>query len=188
MNKKHHTLGCCGLDCGLCPRFYTDGASRCPGCCGEVFFAKHPSCPFVTCCFKKKGLEVCAQCDEYPCARFKKETGQKDSFITHRKVLHNLAAIRESGLEPFLQQQARRIAILENMLQQYDDGRSKSYYCIAAALLSIAGLAQSIQRAEQEINQKSIGQSNLKAKARILRQFLEHTAGAENAQLKLRKA
>jgi RecA/RadA recombinase len=103
-------------------------------------------------------------------------------------VLHNLAAIRESGLEPFLQQQARRIAILENMLQQYDDGRSKSYYCIAAALLSIAGLAQSIQRAEQEINQKSIGQSNLKAKARILRQFLEHTAGAENAQLKLRKA
>ena len=99
--------------------------------------------------FQKKGLEVCAQCDEYPCARSKKETGPKDSFITHRKVLHNLAAIRESGLEPFLQQQARRIAILENMLQQYDDGRSKSYYCIAAALLSIAGLAQSIQRAEQ---------------------------------------
>gem|GEM_PF-3991072 len=22
----------CGLNCGLCPRYYTDGASRCPGC------------------------------------------------------------------------------------------------------------------------------------------------------------
>lgn len=188
MNKRHNTLGCCGLDCGLCPRFYTNGASRCPGCCGEGFFDKHPSCPFVTCCFKKKGLEVCAQCDEYPCAKSEKEIGQKDSFITHRKVLHNLAAIRECGLESFMEQQTQRIAILENMLQQYDDGRSKSYYCIAAALLSIAGLTQSIQSAEEEIIRTSIDQSDFKAKAKILRQFLENTAWGENAELKLRKA
>ncbi len=188
MNKKHPTLGCCGLDCGLCPRFYTNGSSRCPGCCGEGFFDNHPTCPFVTCCFKKKGLEVCAQCDEYPCAKSKKETGLRDSFITHRKVLHNLAVIRESGLEPFMEQQAQRIAILENMLEQYDDGKSKSYYCIATALLSIDGLTQSMQSAEQEINRTSIDQNEIKAKAKILRRFLEDTARGENAELKLRKA
>jgi hypothetical protein len=30
----HPTIGCCGIDCGLCPRYYTDGPSRCPA--GEV--------------------------------------------------------------------------------------------------------------------------------------------------------
>ncbi|HNR04634.1 MAG TPA: DUF3795 domain-containing protein, partial [Bacillota bacterium] len=49
MGKKIHTLGCCGLDCGLCPRFFTEGASRCPGCCGVDFENKHPSCSFITC-------------------------------------------------------------------------------------------------------------------------------------------
>jgi len=87
-----------------------------------------------------------------------------------------------------MEQQTQRIAILENMLQQYDDGRSKSYYCIAAALLSIAGLTQSIQSAEEEIIRTSIDQSDFKAKAKILRQFLENTAWGENAELKLRKA
>ena len=68
--KAHPTLGCCGLDCGLCPRYYTVGASRCPGCCGPGFFEKHPSCGYITCCVKRKNLEVCSQCDEFPCSRF----------------------------------------------------------------------------------------------------------------------
>lgn len=187
MIKKHYTLGCCGLDCGLCPRYYTNGASRCPGCCGEDFLNKHPSCPFVTCCFKKKGLEVCAQCDEYPCVKSAKETGLKDSFITHRKVLHNLAAIQEFGLDAFIEQQAQRIVMLEKMLEHYDDGKSKSYFCIAAALLSIDGLTRSIQRADQKVEESCIDHRDFKTKAKVLRQFLEDTAQGENAELKLRK-
>jgi hypothetical protein len=58
--KAYPTLGCCGLDCGLCSRYYTVGTSRCPGCCGPEFFDKMPSCAYITCCVKKKGLEVCA--------------------------------------------------------------------------------------------------------------------------------
>jgi hypothetical protein len=34
--KKYPTIGVCGLDCGLCPRYYTIGPSRCPGCAGPV--------------------------------------------------------------------------------------------------------------------------------------------------------
>ncbi len=56
--RKYSTIGVCGLDCGLCPRYYTVGTSRCPGCCGPDFFNKHPSCSFITCCVKKKDLEV----------------------------------------------------------------------------------------------------------------------------------
>ena len=53
--KKYPTIGVCGLDCGLCPRYYTIGPSRCPGCAGPDFFNKHPSCSFITCCVKKIG-------------------------------------------------------------------------------------------------------------------------------------
>ena len=71
--KTYPTIGCCGLDCGLCPRFYTVGHSRCPGCAGPDFFNKHPSCSFITCCVKKKNLEVCAECSEFPCPKFKSD-------------------------------------------------------------------------------------------------------------------
>ena len=56
MDKQFFTVGCCGLDCGLCPRFYTQGSSRCPGCCGE--------------------------CSDFPCPKFDRETGAVDSFVT----------------------------------------------------------------------------------------------------------
>ncbi|TET26129.1 MAG: DUF3795 domain-containing protein, partial [Dehalococcoidia bacterium] len=48
--KKYPIVGACGLNCGLCPRYYTQGTSRCPGCCGPDFWQKHPGCAFITCC------------------------------------------------------------------------------------------------------------------------------------------
>ena len=66
LKKKYFTIGCCGIDCGLCPRFHTKGDSVCPGCGGLGFKEKHPSCGFLTCCVTKKGLEVCSDCPDYP--------------------------------------------------------------------------------------------------------------------------
>ena len=31
-DREYPLFSACGLNCGLCPRFYTDGESRCPGC------------------------------------------------------------------------------------------------------------------------------------------------------------
>lgn len=71
--KKYETIGCCGIDCGLCPRFHTKGESGCPGCGGLNFKDKHPSCGFLTCCVIKNELEVCSDCNDYPCKRFDSE-------------------------------------------------------------------------------------------------------------------
>lgn len=97
--RKYPTIGCCGIDCGLCPRYYTEGTSRCPGCGGEGFEEKHPSCGFITCCEKKHGLNICAECAEFLCKRFEKETGEWDSFVLHRKVMPNQKLIAEKGIE-----------------------------------------------------------------------------------------
>ncbi len=170
--RKYPTIGCCGIDCGLCPRHYTEGTSRCPGCGGEGFEEKHPSCSFITCCVKKCGLEVCAECGEFPCRKFDKETGEHDSFVLHRKVMPNQQLIADIGLEAFLVQQQERIAFLKAALDHYDDGRSKGFYCIAAALLSIESLKEALRRAKDGEN---------------LRFALTRFAEAQGQELMLRK-
>ena len=144
MNKKHHTLGCCGLDCGLCPRFYTDGASRCPGCCGEVFSPNTP-CPFVTCCFKRKAWKYALSVMNIPVPGPKRKPARKIRSLPIEKCCITWQLFANPAWNRFCSSRPGA-SLSENMLQQYDDGRSKSYYCIAAALLSIAGLAQSIQK------------------------------------------
>lgn len=172
MEKRHPTLGCCGIDCGLCPRFYNEGTSRCPGCGGEGFDRTHPSCSFLTCCVRRRGLEVCAGCPEYPCARFDREDGSRDSFVTHRRVLPNGRKIQENGLDAFLLQQRERMDFLKKALEMHNDGRSKNLFCLAAALLSLEGLRAALEDA----------QNGADLKERLMMQ-----AEAEGEELKLRK-
>lgn len=188
MTKQYPTIGCCGLDCGLCPRYYTSGASRCPGCCGLDFSDKHPACSFVTCCMKKRNLEVCAGCCDFPCAKFNRETGETDSFITHRRVIPNQEIIKQSGIEAFIKQQNQRIHLLRAMLEDYDDGSCKSFYCLSVTLLSLTSLNESLSRASKEIQEKSIDKDDIKGKAKILKKILNQYAFAENQELVLRKA
>jgi hypothetical protein len=96
---------------------------------------------------KRKGLEACAQCSEFPCSKFKSglETGgEYDSFLTHKKAKLNLDFIRTYGLEEFAKQQRKRIKLLEKMIRNFDDGRSKSFYCVAATLLPGTALEATI--------------------------------------------
>jgi len=188
--KVFPTIGCCGLDCGLCPRYYTVGSSKCPGCCGPDFFNKHPSCSYITCCVKKKKLEVCVQCDEFPCPKFESWLvggGEYDSFLTHKKAHPNLIFIREHGIEKFIEQQRKRITLLETMLKNFDDGRSKSFYCIAATLLPITALETSLSKTEQKIRADKIRLDDFKIKSEILRGFLNDFATREGIELRLRK-
>ncbi len=151
--KTYPTVGVCGLDCGLCPRYYTAGPSRCPGCGGPGFLDKHPSCSFITCAVKKRGLETCGECAEFACAKFKSQEelqqAESSSYPPSRKILGNLRTIREKGIEAFAKQQAKRIGLLEAMLESYDDDRSRSYYCRATALLDPDVVKRSLAEARK---------------------------------------
>ena len=183
--KAFPTIGCCGIDCGLCPRYHTAGSSRCPGCAGPDFFEKHPSCGHITCCVKKRKLEVCSQCDEFPCSKFE-SWADGDSFVTHKKTLFNLDSIRREGLEGFVEQQGKRIGLLKTMLEEFDDGRSKSYYCIATALLPVTVLEESMRRAQGQIKPDKAKSGDVKARAGILKGFLDDCAAKTGVELKLR--
>lgn len=184
--KNHTTIACCGLDCGLCPTYYTRGPSRCPGCCGTDFFNKHPSCSIITCCVKKYNFETCAECREFPCIKINK-WDKYDSFISHRVSLSNLGFIKEKGIDEFLVQQQKRINLLEIMLENFNEGRSKSFYCIATALLPIEDLKNALEETNKQINDEEIDMKDLKAKSKILRKNLTKMAEDKSIELKLRR-
>ncbi len=184
--RAHPTVGCCGIDCGLCPRYHTDGVSRCPGCGGPGFFQKHPPCGALSCCAGKKEVAACSLCDEFPCSRLGSWT-EKDSFVTHLRCRSNLESIRAGGMPAFLRQQGKRIRLLERMLEELDDGRSKSFYCLAAALLPIEDLTASLAEASRKARQERVAAGDRKARAALLRSALVERAGREGVELKLRQ-
>lgn len=184
-SKRFPTLGCCGIDCGLCPRYYTEGASRCPGCAGPGFSEKHPSCSVVTCCLVKRHQETCAECGEFPCDKIR-GWDRADSFVTHRNSMTNLVRVRERGMAPFMTEQRRRIKLLEELITDYDDGRSKSMYCLTAALLPIPELEGALREARRR-KARAPRQTRREAAASLKEDF-QGRAGKVGVDLVYRKA
>jgi hypothetical protein len=185
--KKYPTIGVCGLDCGLCPRYYTIGLSRCPGCAGPDFFHKHPSCSFITCCIKKKNLEVCAECSEFPCSKFKsneayQQLKESSSYPSYKKVIPNLNFIKEHGIKKFIEQQKKKIKLLETTMENFDDGRSRSFFCQEVALLDLISLESALDEATQKIKIDHIKPDDIKIKAKILKSILNEIALKERKE------
>ncbi len=157
------------------------GTSRCPGCCGPEFFAKHPSCSFITCCVKKRGLEVCAECSDFPCPKFKSEEEyqqlkESSSYPSYKQVIPNLSFMKEHGIEEFAGLQRKRIELLERMLADFDDGRSKSFYCKSAALLDLATLENAVEKAIQKVEAGKIKPGDTRTRANTLKGILSDAA------------
>lgn len=178
--KQFATIGCCGIDCGLCPRFYTTGPSACPGCGGLNFKDKHPSCGVLSCCAVKHELDVCSECDAYPCPRFDPENAGYDSFVTHQKMNENLDAIKDSGMDSFIKKQAHRMKGLQVLLTRFDDGRSKSFYCLSCALLPLESLSD-LTRIAHSLDPEM----DVKEKAKVMRYAIQEMAKSLGINLKL---
>lgn len=144
------------------------------------------ACPFLNCAVKKKGLEFCGFCEESKtCEKWRKhrETGKKrDSFVSYQKLEDNIAFIGQHGLEAFELQQKIKENLLREMLAEFNDGRSKSLYCVAATLMDPAGLQVALVKAKEQ--SKGL---MLKDKAKVMRVVLAEVANENNLLLKLRK-
>ena len=185
--RKYPIVGVCGLDCGLCPRLHSDGKSKCTGCCGDGFWEIHPSCSFITCAVKQKGLETCAQCTEsQDCLKYAQlmEAGEgHDSFISYRSVLSNNNFIRTRGIAKFAAIEAQKQKVLLYLLDNYDDGRSKLFLCTACQLIPLLKLNEAIET----IKGKTPEDADKKKKAKIARSTLNKAADSLKLDLKLRK-
>jgi len=178
--KRYPTVGACGLDCGLCPRYYTAGKSRCPGCAGPGFFEKHPSCSFITCCVRERRLEACGECSDFPCSKFKSEVeyqaAESSSYPPARKILPNQRFIRKNGIRRFILQQTEQMKLLALLLEKYDDGRSRSFYCRTVSQADPTTIREAIAQAGNAIAREHIAEDDHRSKAKILRTLLDRLA------------
>ena len=96
-----------------------------------------------------------------------------DSFITYRNVLSDFNKAMEQGLEQYKKELNEKVEILEYLLNHYNDGRRKNFYCIAVNLLTLSDLKDIMNEIEEKIK-------------KIVSLF-EDKAKEQNIDLKLRK-
>lgn len=180
-DRTYPLFSACGLNCGLCPRHYTAGSSKCPGCAGKGFTAVHPPCGVLSCC-QRKGIEYCFSCKEYPC---KKYDGADlfDSFITHKNRFWDLEKAKRIGMKGYEIELNEKVEVLETLLKNYDDGRRKGFYCLAVNLLSLQDVKVVMGKIEYEVSLEM----PLKMKAAAVVRLLEVMADKRGISLKLRK-
>jgi len=173
----------CGLNCGLCPQYYkhTNGAFRCPGCAGEGFSDTHPACGILTCC-QSKGIEFCWDCDEYPCKRYD-NADVGDSFITHKNQFKDIEKARQIGIDAYIAEQYEKIAILQKLLADFNDGRRKTFFCVAVNLFELEDLKKIMRRIESVINPDD----PMKDRAKTVVGLFRTVADEQNIAIKLRK-
>lgn len=144
------------------------------------------ACPFHNCAIKRKRIAFCGLCPENnTCARWKKfrEAGkQRDSLLTYQKLEDNIAFIQKNGMEEFEKQQEAKENLLRAILAEFNEGRSKTFYCIAATVLEISELESVLYNARA----KSKG-LDTKAKSEVMHSLLNEIANNKNYSLKLRK-
>jgi hypothetical protein len=182
--KRHNPrFSLCGLNCGLCPRYHTDGASQCPGCGGPDFYLKHPSCAVITCNAKHDRVEYCFQCSAFPCKKYE-ATSAQDSFITYRHVLADFKKAKHKGIEAYKKELDEKVGILEFLLANYNDGKRKSFYCIAVNLLELPDIRRIMAHIAEKVARLDIGK---KEKIELIAGLFESEAKEKNLELRLRK-
>jgi len=182
LKEEKNLSGCCGIYCGLCPRYQSSAQSRCPGC---KILSLTISCKRYNCCVKAKGFVTCAECDDFPCEKYE-GFFDWDSFVTHKVCRPNIRRIKKVGLRKWLQEQANRRAILENLLANYNEGRSRNLYCTAVALMPADLIKEAANKARQ-IMVGVKGTCDIKKRAKILRTAIQDLASRSKIDLKLRK-
>ncbi|MFH1634999.1 MAG: DUF3795 domain-containing protein [Chloroflexota bacterium] len=152
MEIKHPAIGICGLSCQLCPNYHTEGKSKCGGCKSE--YRMGAGCPFITCAVKRKSIEFCWQCAESgTCEKWRghREFSQEyDTFVCYQKLEDNIAFVQQHGMSVFVKMQRIKERWLNEMLADFNEGRSKRYYCIAATVLEIGELEAALTQAKKD--------------------------------------
>ena len=179
--RAYPQFSACGLNCGLCPRFYTEGSSRCPGCGGADFSSKHPSCGVLSCA-SKRALAYCYLCGEYPCKKYEKAA--LDSFITHRHIFTDPERAKLIGIENYLRELDEKMALLQRLLQEYDDGRRKSFFCLAVNLLPLEDIRATLAESEAA---PATAEKTVKERAQLISSLLQAAAKKRGIALQLMK-
>ena len=94
----------------------------------------------------------------------------------------NLNFIKEHGIKKFIEQQKKKMKLLETMIENFDDGRSRSFFCKKVTLLDLTSLESALDEGTQKIKIDHIKPGDIKIKAKILKSILNEIALKEGIE------
>jgi len=87
-------------------------------------------------------------------------------------------------MEGWLKEQRERRLTVEELLDNYNDGRSMSFYCLACTLMPVNLINQAVDEMKQRLSDNQIDDSDIKAKAKALRAIIRDLASESGIDLK----
>lgn len=175
--RKNLLLSLCGLNCGLCPMYLSN---YCPGCGGGP---GNQACAIARCSLSHNGIAYCYLCDVFPCEKYS-DIDEFDSFITHQNQKTNLQRAQAIGIDAYVAEQNEKIGILKFLLENYNDGRKKSFFCVAVNLLPLEDIKAVVEQLVIETEREAL---SVKEKAVAATKLFEAVAKTQGIQLKLHK-
>ncbi len=175
--RNDYIFSLCGLNCILCPMKL---GNYCPGCGGGD---GNQGCAIARCSLKKQNIEYCFQCGNYPCEKYN-DIDKYDSFITHHHQLLDMEKIQKIGIEQYHSELFEKFEILNYLLENYNDGRKKNFFCITTNLLDINDLKEVVEELKTKTQAKDM---TLKEKSAIATMLFQSVAVKRNIILKLNK-
>ncbi|OPX42126.1 hypothetical protein CLHUN_40320 [Ruminiclostridium hungatei] len=148
-NRKYTLFSLCGLNCGLCVMHLDN---YCPGCGGGE---GNQGCAIARCSRQHGQPEFCHLCGEYPCKKYE-GIDAFDSFVTHRNQLKDMDKVRKMGIDAYLAELSEKKEILKSLLANYNDGRRKSFFCIAVNLLELQDIKTVMEQIATETAEGTI--------------------------------
>ncbi len=167
----------CGLNCGLCPMRL---GNYCPGCgLGEG----NQGCAVARCSLSHHKPEYCFQCGEFPCGKYE-GVDAFDSFITHKNQMSDIEKFKEIGMDAYNDEQSGKSEILKLLLSEYNDGRKKTFFCVAVNLLELKDIKEIMGQLSVIEGKERL---SVKERAAYAEKLFKETASKQNVELKLRK-
>jgi len=135
----------------------------------------------LSCC-QRRGLEYCFECAEFPCPKYE-GVDESDSFITHKNQFIDMEKAKRIGMDAYRAELDEKIKLLEGLLENYDDGRRKSFFCAAVNLLELPDIKTVIAELEAQTKPGD----PVKEKAKLAARLFQELADERGISLKLRK-
>lgn len=126
--------------------------------------------------------EYCYECGDYPCEKYE-HVDDFDSFITHRRQKSDLERAQKIGIAAYNLEQQQKVQILDALLSNYNDGRRKTFFCVAVNLLELSEL----RKAMEKIENSDLSELSMKEKSVHVVGILQNIAQRRNVELKLHK-
>ena len=174
--RKNLLFSLCGLNCGLCP-MYLD--KYCPGCGGGK---GNQSCSIAKCIIEREKVEYCFQCDSIPCKNYK-DADKYDSFITHKNRINDIKKVKKIGIEKYSHILKRKQEILHFLLSNYNNGRKKTFFCVAINLLEL----EEIEYVIAKLKNNKIDQLDLEERCNYAVNLFQEIAVQKNLEFKLNR-